>query len=74
MPTPRKRGSAAVSKTGLVDRVVSASFERLSARRCRTDASKESLCSGDELPFGRGERLASECVSFAPHFHEFSGL
>ena len=45
LPPPRKRGSTAVSKTGLVDRVVSASFERLSARRC---APPNALC---ESPF-----------------------
>ena len=39
---------------------------------CRTAARKESLHSGDRMPFGWGAAFASGCVSFASHFHEFS--
>ncbi len=43
-------------------------------RRCATDAPKGSLRSGAGSPFSRVGRFASECVSFASHFHEFSEL
>ena len=49
-------------------------FARLTAPECATDALKGSLRSGAGSPFCRGERFASECVSFAPHFHEFLGF
>lgn len=47
----------------------------LAARVCFTCAPNEWLGTGVELPCCRGAGgFTFECVSFAPHFHEFSGL
>src|SRR4030042_948138 len=44
------------------------------ASGCRTDARWRALRRGDDLPCGWGGTLAFDCVSFASHFHEYSGL
>ncbi len=55
---------------GRIGHVVHSEF---GAEECRTDALNRSLCGCQGSPFKWRIRLVVAVVSFAPHFHEFSG-